>query len=328
MITPHNAPVLVMGGGAWGAALASVIDSHSTHEVTCLVRSPDTALALSQARLPRLGNRALPAPIKAVTDPQCLRNASAIYLVLPAAATRDACALIERYAPEGCPIILCAKGLIDAPDDTASFLPEYMSDTHPNRPFVMLSGPSFADEVIAGLPCALVAATYDDALSKPLFSHFAMGPIRLYHGRDPIGVAVGGAVKNVIALAAGIASGLGLGDNAKAALITRGLAETGRLIEALGGDKASLSGLAGIGDLTLSASGPHSRNMAYGMALGSGKAVPSALAEGARTAPYLSKRAKAIGVDMPITTAVTHALAGADLSDVIARLLARPSALE
>ena len=328
MITPEDTPIIVMGGGAWGAGLASVIQSHSAHEVMCLVRSDETAHALQQGRLPRLGNMALPAPLAAVTNPDCLGTAAAIYLVLPAAATADAFDLITRYAKPDCPIILCAKGLITTQDNTALFLPEYMSCIHPERPFVILSGPSFADEVIAGLPCALVAASDNNQMSQRLLSHFAASNIRLYQGSDPIGVAVSGTVKNVIALAAGIAAGLGLGDNAKAALITRGLAETGRLIEALGGDRASLNGLAGIGDLILSASGPHSRNMAYGMALGSGKAVPEALAEGARTAPLLSQRATALGLDMPIIYAVTQALAGANLPDLIAALLARPPVCE
>ena len=137
-----------------------------------------------------------------------------IYLVLPAAATVQALALIDEYASQNCPVIHCAKGLIDAPRQTGLLLPEYMADYAPTRPFAMLSGPSFADEVIRGLPCALVASSNDSTLCDRLISHFAGSHVRLYKGADPIGVAVGGAVKNVIALAAGIASGLGLGDNA------------------------------------------------------------------------------------------------------------------
>ena len=251
-----------------------------------------------------------------------------IYLVLPASATSQALAMIEAKAQANCPIILCAKGLIEDKEKGGLILTDYMSQTYPKRSFALLSGPSFADEIIKGLPAALVAASDNSALADSVISDFVPSHLRLYKGSDPIGVAIGGAVKNVIALAAGISSGLGLGDNAKAALITRGLSETARLIEALGGHPKTISGLAGIGDLTLSAAGPHSRNMAYGLALGQGKPVPDALSEGARSAPLLAKRAKAEGLDMPIITAVTKALDGADLQTIISDLLARPSVEE
>lgn len=320
--------IVVMGGGAWGAGIASVLSANDALSVTCLVRDDTTCRALSAGHVPRLDNMALKAPLNASTNPSCLSAADVIYLVLPAAATMQALTLIDTYAGQDCPVIHCAKGLLDGPNQTGLLLPEYMAQYVPHRPFAMLSGPSFADEVIKGLPAALVGSSDDDRLCDSLISHFATSHVRLYKGADPVGVAVGGVVKNVIALAAGVAAGLGLGDNAKAALITRGLAETGRLIDALGGEGQTLSGLAGIGDLTLSAAGPHSRNMAYGMALGSGAPLPSALAEGARTAPLLAQRAKALGIEMPITEAVTKALNGADLTELITGLLARPAVTE
>lgn len=320
--------IVVMGGGAWGAAIAFVLSANDALSVRCLVRDEASCAALRAGHVPRLNNMALKAPINASTDPSCLASADAIYLVLPAAATLQALALIDAHARQNCPVIHCAKGLLDTPHHKGLLIPEYMTNYVTHRPFVMLSGPSFADEVIKGLPCALVAASDDETLCENLISHFATSHVRLYKGADPMGVAVGGAVKNVIALAAGIAAGLGLGDNAKAALITRGLAETGRLINALGGDGQTLSGLAGIGDLTLTAAGPHSRNMAYGLALGSGAPLPSALAEGARTAPLLTQRAKALGIEMPITQAVTKALNGTDLTQLITGLLARPTVTE
>ena len=320
--------IVVMGGGAWGAGIANVLSANDALSVSCLVRDEACCAALRSGYVPRLDNMALPAPINASTDPSCLASADGIYLVLPAAATLQAMALIDAHARQECPVIHCAKGLLDAPSQTGMLLPEYMAQFAPHRPFAMLSGPSFADEVIKGLPCALVASSDDGTLCDSLISHFTAPHMRLYKGADPIGVAVGGAVKNVIALGAGIAAGLGLGDNAKAALITRGLAETGRLIDALGGDIKTLNGLAGIGDLTLTATGPHSRNMAYGLALGSGAPLPSALAEGARTAPLLAHRATSLGIEMPITKAVSKALDGADLTQLITALLARPTVTE
>ena len=326
--------ILIIGGGAWGAAIAAILTKQPHLDATCLVRDEATAKALSSGIVPRLDNMPLPCTLDATTDEALIAHADAIYLVLPAAATGEAIALIERTARPDCPIILCAKGLIDVADTTGStgttalLLPEFMKQAAPNRAFAMLSGPSFADEVIKGLPCALVASSSSKALADEIVRHFTHSTMRLYSNDDPMGVAVGGAVKNVIALAAGISAGLGLGDNAKAALITRGLAETGRLIKALGGNPNVLNGLAGMGDLTLTAAGPHSRNMAYGLALGAGKPLPDALAEGARTAPILHQRATALGIEMPITHAVTKALQGADLTMLITELLARPPAPE
>ena len=319
---------VVIGGGAWGAAIASCLMLNDQLQTSLLVRSRQTVDALSKAIVPRLDNAPLPCPLNASISEDILSEAEVIYLVLPASATSQALAMIEAKAQANCPIILCAKGLIEDEEKGGLFLTDYMSQTYPKRPFALLSGPSFADEIIKGLPAALVAASDNNALADSVISDFAPSHLRLYKGSDPIGVAIGGAVKNVIALAAGISSGLGLGDNAKAALITRGLSETARLIEALGGHPKTISGLAGIGDLTLSAAGPHSRNMAYGLALGQGKPVPDALSEGARTAPLLAKRAKAEGLDMPIIEAVAKALDGADLQTIISNLLARPSVEE
>lgn len=320
--------IVVMGGGAWGAAVASALHQNKSLAVHCLVRQETTAEALRQGFVPRLDNMPLTSGIISTTDASILRQADAIYVIVPAGATQDAFALISTYAAPDCPVIFGAKGLIDTAEKSGLLLPEFIALAAPDRPYLILSGPSFADEVIQGKPCALVASSYDNDLANDVISHFATSNLRLYSGDDPIGVAVGGAVKNVIALAAGICTGLGLGDNARAALITRGLAETGRLIQALGGNPITLTGLAGIGDLTLTASGPHSRNMAYGLALGAGTPLPNALSEGARTAPLLDKRAKALKIDMPITKAVTKALTGADLNHLISELLARPAAKE
>lgn len=318
--------ITVIGGGAWGAAIASILQK--SHEVSCLVRGQDTARALAQCRVPRLPAITLPHPLSATTDASSLQEADIIYLVVPASATEEALSLITQHAAETCPVILCAKGLIEDGPKGALFLNEYMRQNHADRPYGLLSGPSFADEVIDGLPAALVAASDDPALTQQMCDDFADSSVRLYHGSDPIGIAIGGAVKNVIALASGICTGLALGDNARAALITRGVAETNRLVQALGGHAETMSGLAGIGDLVLSAAGPHSRNMAYGLALGAGTTIPDALSEGARTAPLLAQRAQYEQVDMPLTQAVAKALTGAALQPIITDLLARPTVQE
>ena len=319
---------IVIGGGAWGAAIANCLSLNPHLAVTVLVRSENTAKALAEGFVPRLDNLQLTQPLQTSLNPDILQIADMIYLVLPASATEEAMALIQNHAAADCPVILCAKGLIEDADRGGLFLTDYMKKTYPARRYGLLSGPSFADEIIKSLPAALVAASDDSALADEVLSDFAPSHLRLYKGQDPIGVAIGGAVKNVIALAAGISAGLGLGDNAKAALITRGLSETARLITTLGGHPKTITGLAGIGDLILSAAGPHSRNMAYGMALGQGKPVPEALSEGARTAPLLARRAEIEQLDMPITKAVTKALEGDDLQTIISDLLARPRAEE
>ena len=323
--------IIVMGGGSWGAAITYSLGQNAAVSVTCLVRDETTASALNKGVVPRLNDAVLPTPILAKTTTNCLADADMIYIVLPAAATMEALVQIEQYAPSDCPVILCAKGLVTSTNETEVsplFLPEVMNNRPIKRPYAILSGPSFADEVIQNLPAALVCASHDNAVCTAVSHQFSSSNLRIYLSDDPIGVAIGGAIKNIIALASGICDGLGLGDNAKAALITRGLAETGRLINALGGKKETISGLAGIGDLVLSASGPHSRNMAYGLALGQGKALPSSLSEGARSAPLMVDRALALDIEMPITNAVSKALSGEPLSALITDLLARPTVKE
>ena len=320
--------IIVIGGGGWGAAIASQLAKNTNQSVTILVRDSATKQALSAGQIPRLPDCALPVPLSATTDEMLLCKADAVYLVLPAAANEQALAMITHHTRQDVPVILCAKGLIEDTEKDSLFLSEYMESRHQERPYALLSGPSFADEVLRGLPAALVAASHDEAVKEQMINHFSASDLRLYNGSDPIGVAIGGAVKNIIALAAGISTGLGLGDNARAALITRGLAETARLTHHLGGDKNTLSGLAGIGDLLLSATGPHSRNMAYGMALGAGTNLPDQLCEGARSAPLLAKRAEKEGIEMPVTKAVARALEGDNLTDILSHLLARPAVRE
>ena len=233
--------------------------------------------------------------------------------------------------------MLCAKGLatLNGAGDTGDngdggngagglLMPELAERLLPAHANIVFSGPTFADEVASGRPAAITAATQNQAAADSVQALFEGSPLRVYASKDPVGVAIGGAMKNVIAIAAGCASGLGLGDNARAAIITRGLAEMRRFTTALGGQSETVYGLSGAGDLALSCSGPHSRNMAYGLALGQGRAPDSVLAEGRHTVAALAARARSVGVELPITDAVDKVVNHQhNLQEVVNGLLAR-----
>ena len=321
--------LVMMGGGSWGAALANKLHQTPNQECHVLTRTPETAAALQNGHIRQLNQLQLPSPLLATSDPACLSEADIIYLALPISAHEDALTLISQKTDLSVPIVLCAKGLIPDCDGGGSFLPEYMHQNYPARPFAILTGPSFADEVILNKPTALLAASATDSLSRQVAAQFSASSLRVYQGSDVIGAALGGAIKNIIAIAAGIAAGQSLGDNARAALVTRGLAETARFGAHLGAEPSTIMGLAGIGDLILSCSNQHSRNMAYGFALGSGAAIPQQLAEGRHSAARLVKRAKDGDIAMPICEAV-HAIVnmGANIHETIAGLLAREAGIE
>ena len=320
--------LVIMGGGSWGGALADQL-ARAAQPVTVLVRSSETAAALRAGRLPRLGDAPLSAGLDASTDPACLAGASAIFLVLPVSAHEEALGLIKSHARHNPPLILTAKGLVEDAKRGGLFLPEWVAGKAADLSLAMLTGPSFADEVVAGKPAALVLAAAETALAARLAGLFEGSNLRLYHSDDLVGAALGGAVKNVMAIAAGITVGLGFGDNARAGLMTRALAETARLAAALGADRQTIYGLSGLGDLILSSAGPHSRNMAYGLALGRGETVPAALAEGRYAAARLARRAAFEGVEMPIAEMVDRLVnQQAGLMDCVAELLARQTGAE
>ena len=312
--------VAVLGGGAWGSALASSLAAGG-HDVRIWVRGGGLAEALMAGNSPAL-DTAITAPRLATTDvDEALDGAGRVVAALPVSATDATIDLLDGRVGGEVPVAWAAKGLVPAGDE---LIPVHAARKLPN-PAVMLSGPSFADEVAAGKPAALVAAGDDSTAARDIAELFRGGTVRVYTSADPVGVAVGGAVKNVIAIASGIVGGIGLGDNARAALVTRGLAETIRFAVALGGQRETLSGLAGLGDMVLTCSGPHSRNYALGLALASGGPEPSKLAEGRHSASVIHRRAESLGVDMPITAAVARVLdGGADIQDEIGRLMQRP----
>jgi glycerol-3-phosphate dehydrogenase (NAD(P)+) len=317
----------VIGGGSWGSALAHALRCGSATP-TLLVRDQATADMLASGRCRQLANLPPLDGFDATTDPAMLADADMILVVVPVAATRASLQLIAAHAAPSIPVVLCAKGLV-MDGDTPLLMPELARQMLPDSPHVILSGPTFADEVMLGLPAAITAASADKQAIAAIQQAFAGSHLRVYANHDPVGVAIGGAMKNVIAIAAGCAAGLGLGDNARAALITRGLAEMARFAAAAGAQPDTIYGLSGAGDLALSCAGPHSRNMAYGLALGRGETPPDGLAEGRHSVAVLAARGAALGVELPITSGVDSVVNhGADLRHVVASLLARRAGVE
>ena len=328
----HGMPV-VIGGGSWGSAIASALARAGTAP-HLLVRRQQTADALASGMCPQLGDIKDMPHLAAGTDDSILDRATIVFVVLPVGATADCLGRLAAQLAEDVPVVLCAKGLAtlngagdngDGGDRAGGLLmPELAERLLPAHANIVFSGPTFADEVASGRPAAITAASQNQAAADSVQALFEGSPLRVYASKDPVGVAIGGAMKNVIAIAAGCASGLGLGDNARAAIITRGLAEMRRFTTALGGQSETVYGLSGAGDLALSCSGPHSRNMAYGLALGQGRAPDSVLAEGRHTVAALAARARSVGVELPITDAVDKVVNHQhNLQEVVNGLLAR-----
>lgn len=304
----------ILGAGAWGTALAVHLSPH--HAVRLWTRSPAHAARLANERVNAryLPGIALPDSIRPVSDAgAALNGAELAILAVPSAAMREACAVLA--ASEVPAFLWLTKGF---EPETHKLPHQVASETMPpGRPHGVLSGPSFAQEVAQGLPTAVTLASRDAAFARYAAEALRDRTLRIYTSDDVVGVEVAGALKNVIALAAGICDGLKLGYNARAALITRGLAEIARLGQALGGRHDTFMGLSGMGDLFLTASGELSRNRAVGLKLAAGEPLPSILdhlghvAEGVSTAPEALALAALHGVQLPITAAVQAVLRGA-----------------
>jgi glycerol-3-phosphate dehydrogenase (NAD(P)+) len=313
--------IAIIGAGAWGTALA-VLNANAGKPATLWVRDPARAAALTTTREnPRLTGIKLPQNLVITSE---FPNADILLLAVPMQHLR---ATLNALPHAATPLVLCCKGL----ETGTLLLPhELAAQLHPNRPIAILTGPNFATEIAAGLPAAAALATPDAKLRSHLMHALQTPSLRLYGSADITGAALGGAAKNVIAIAAGVVMGAGLGENARAALITRGLAEIARLATALGGKAKTISGLSGLGDLLLTCTGPASRNYSLGLALGKNIPLPEILAartnvtEGITTAPALLACATAAGVEMPITAAVTSLLAGKkNISQTAAALMGR-----
>ena len=317
--------VAVIGAGAWGTALAQAA-AIAGRDVVIVGRDP-AAIAEINARhtnSAHLGAQLLSSGITAAT---ALPDADIVILAVPAQSSRAALSALPPARIGGRPVILSAKGLERG---TLRRQSEILAECAPAAiPFV-LSGPSFAEDVAAGRPTAVTLAGNDAALTDALAAALAGPGFRPYAAGDPLGVELAGGLKNVYALACGAVEGAGLGASARAALLARAFAELSRLVVAMGGEAATLTGLAGLGDLTLSCTSPQSRNYRFGVRLGRGEsaaeiAADSPLAEGVFTAPAAQDLARLLGVDAPLIDAVNLVLAGnARIDQVVASLMARP----
>jgi glycerol-3-phosphate dehydrogenase (NAD(P)+) len=314
--------IAIVGAGAWGTALANVI-ARAGRSVLLAARTGADVLAKTREspRLPavRLDDRVAVAPMGAE-----LSGCDAILLAVPSQATRAAAHAIAPMLRAGTPVIACAKGIERG---TRRFMTEVIAESAPAALPAILSGPSFAAEVARGMPAAVTLATRDEAVAEALVRALGSATLRPYHSTDVRGVEIGGAAKNVLAIAAGIVAGRGLGASAAAALVTRGFAELVRFGRAFGARGETLAGLSGLGDLILTCSSAQSRNYSYGVALGRGEKAQAshALAEGIFTAPVLVEMAKDKGIDMPISSAVADILAGRVSVDAATEtLLTRP----
>lgn len=308
--------VLVVGAGAWGTALA-IHCARAERQVTLWARNP---ASFEGRRNPRLPQAVLPRGVTVVG--QMPSTADTVLLVTPVQHLRAALAMRLPDAP----LVLCMKGLEVG---TALFPLELAAAVRPDAQCAVLTGPNFAHEVAAGLPAAAVIASTDPALRRMLMAQLGTREFRLYGSADPVGAQVGGAAKNVFAIAAGIAIGAGYGENARAAVVTRALAEISRLAVALGGRAETVAGLSGLGDLMLTCAGASSRNYRLGLAIGAGAdpvAARRAMAEaveGVEAAPGLLVRAN--GVSCPVTEGIAAVLAGrVSVAQALAEVLSRP----
>ncbi|MGB7408843.1 MAG: NAD(P)H-dependent glycerol-3-phosphate dehydrogenase [Pontixanthobacter sp.] len=324
------ATVGVIGGGAWGTALAQMLASDGRH-VRLWARESELVTEVNESRTNSvfLPDTRLSDTIEATDDLDDLSESDIVLAVTPAQHLGTVLKTMTKFPRD---LVLCSKG-IEA--TSGRLMNDVAREAAPNSAIAILSGPTFAHEVAAGLPTAVTLACGDGrAQWERLKPAIARPQFRPYYSDDVIGAEIGGAVKNVLAIACGLVDGLGLGQNARAALIARGYAEMLRFGEALGAQRETLSGLCGLGDLVLTCSSTSSRNFSLGKALGEGRSAEELLqdrttvAEGAHTAPVLQKLAVRRSIDMPIVAAVNRLIEGAPADRIVAQLLSRPLTAE
>lgn len=318
----------VVGGGAWGTALAATAH-RAGRDVTLWAREEEVVASINQS-----GRNGLFLPdielegVRATGDLGEMAGQDALLLVVPSQFLAAVCRSLKPHLAPTVPVVLCAKGVELT---TGRLMSELVAEELPGAPLAVLSGPTFAAEVGKGLPTAITLAAADPALANRLAAALGGPMFRPYVTDDVIGAEMGGAVKNVLAIACGVVEGRGLGQNARAALITRGLAEMVRLATAKGARSVTCMGLSGLGDLILTASSTQSRNYSLGVALGQGRALADILAErrsvaeGVDSAKSVTALAESLGIDMPICRAVAGLVQGtATIEETIAGLLSRP----
>ncbi|HBK93226.1 MAG TPA: hypothetical protein DDZ68_16310 [Parvularcula sp.] len=319
----------VIGGGAWGTALASLMAAKGVDTLIWALE-PATAAAINTRRVNEafLPGVTLPEALRGTADIGAAAGREAYLFVAPSQHARAVLAQVKAVAPAAAPLLLCSKGI---ERESGLMLTEVLKAVWPTAQAGVLSGPSFARDVAEGMPTAVTLAVENQALGRRWLATVSAPHFRPYLSDDLIGAELGGAVKNVLAIAAGAVIGRGLGDSARAALIARGFAEVSRLAMARGGRAETLVGLSGLGDLILTATSPQSRNYSLGLELGRGRPLEEVLGgrtsvtEGVATAPAVVAMAKAAGVEMPICAAVADLVSGQrGLDEIIAALLARP----
>jgi len=319
----------VVGGGAWGTALACVA-ARAGRNVHLWARETEVvdAINATNENTMFLPGVSLPEKIRATGDLAALASAEAILLVSPAQATRSVTQQLAPHICDGVPVIICAKGIEKG---SGRFMSDVLGETMPHASCMVLSGPSFAADVARGLPTAVTLAATSLEMARPVADALAIPSFRPYLSSDVVGAQVGGAVKNVLAIACGIVDGKGFGESARAATTARAFVELQRFGAAVGARPETLGGLSGLGDLILTCSSTQSRNMSLGAALGKGRSMDEVMAErnsvseGVHTAGVLAELATRYGVEMPISTAVNEIVSGnAGVDETIENLLNRP----
>jgi glycerol-3-phosphate dehydrogenase (NAD(P)+) len=317
--------IAVIGGGAWGTALAQVA-AKAGRDVLLWAMEADVVEAINNAHENPVFLPGIPLDerIRATGNVEDVVGCDAALVVTPAQHMRS---VLEKAPRCDMPLVLCSKGIDER---SGQLLHQVAAEACPGAPVAVLSGPTFAHEVARGLPTAVTLAAEDHSIAKQLRKAIARPEFRIYLSDDVAGAEIGGAVKNVLAIACGVVEGRGLGQNARAALIARGFAEMTRFGVAIGARPETLAGLSGLGDLVLTCSSTSSRNYSLGKGIGEGRdaaelmADRRTVAEGAFTAPVLAKLARERGIDMPIVDAVARLLKGAAIDAVVEALLSRP----
>ena len=319
--------IAILGAGAWGTALANAVAA-TGRAVTLYARDPAVAAEIAKHRTnaAKLPGIAVAPEIVATNSLGEAAEADVLLLAVPTAALHELASSIASMIRPATPLIACAKGIERGSE---KFVTEILAEAASLAQPAVLSGPSFAADVGRGLPTAVTLGAHDEGLAASLAAALSSPAFRLYHSSDVRGIEIGGAAKNVLAIAAGIVVGRGLGASAQAALTTRGFAELSRLGKAFGARPETLMGLSGLGDLILTCSSPQSRNYAFGLAVGRGRSPAELrsgpLAEGVLTAPVLVEIARKKGIEMPIAQAVGGILADRiNVEEAISGLLSRP----
>lgn len=323
--------IVVVGSGAFGTALAAAAAISDNADVTLLCRDPAQARSIDETRINArsLPGIRLPGSIACSTDTGILETASVVLFVMPSQAQRDAARQLGHHLRQHQSIVTCAKGIDKA---TGRLLTDVLQEELPGHSISVLSGPGFAADIAKGLPTAMVVASEELPEAERIAKLISGPTFRLYPSADRIGVQLGGALKNVLAIACGIVEGAGLGDSARAALISRGLAEMSRFAAAFGGLSETVRGLSGLGDLVLTATSHQSRNLRFGIETGrTGRAALPAgeLVEGAHAAAVAARLSADRQIDMPVTNAVASIIEGQlDVKTAMAALMSRPITTE